>query len=157
MPRKGRVLIVCTGNSCRSQMAEAIWRHEAGDRYEVASAGTHPSGIHPLAQQVIEEAGIDMSGQSSKSVYSLAGRPFDLMVTVCDSAKENCPAFPHVRAQLHWPFPDPVCFVGTPEERLEEFRRTREQIWSRIREFLAHEAVPGEPSPTECSKREQTA
>ena len=141
---KQQVLIVCTGNSCRSQMAEAIWRHEGGDRYEVFSAGTHPSGVHPLARQVVGELGIDMSGQFSKSVYAMAERTFDLVITVCDDAKEICPVFPRAGRQMHWPFEDPVMSVGTVEERLVEFRRTRDQIARKIREFLSQ--VPAEPS-----------
>src|SRR2546422_4962101 len=88
MTPKHKVLIVCTGNACRSQMAEAIWRHEAGDRYDVMSAGTFPAGVHPLAMAVIEELGIDMSGHSSKSVAALFDQPLDLVITVCDSANE---------------------------------------------------------------------
>ena len=139
--KKQQVLIVCTGNACRSQMAEAIWRHEAGDRYEVFSAGTFPAGVHPLARQVVEELGIDMSGQFSKSVYAMGERPFDLVITVCDSAKEICPIFPRARRQLHWPIQDPVGFVGTIEERLPEFRRVREEIRRKIREFLGQESA----------------
>ena len=136
---KQQVLIVCTGNACRSQMAEALWRHEAGDRYEVFSAGTFPAGVNPVARQVIEELGIDMSGQHSKSVSDLADRPFDLVITVCNSAKEMCPVFPRAKRQLHWPFQDPVGFVGTGEKRLAEFRRVRDQIRAKIQEFVGQE------------------
>lgn len=138
---KQQVLIVCTGNACRSQMAEALWRHQSPDRHDVHSAGTHPAGVHPLARQVIEELGIDMSGQFSKSVYAMAERPFDLVITVCDSAKEMCPVFPRAVRQLHWPFYDPVAAEGTVEERLPVFRRTRDLIRQKIREFLAEEAA----------------
>jgi arsenate reductase len=131
------VLIVCTGNSCRSQMAEALWRHEAGDRYEVVSAGTSPCGVHPIARLAIEELDIDMTGQYGKSVYDLAGRDWDLVVTVCDHAREVCPAFPRAKRKLHWPFPDPVLSEGSIEERLVVFRQVREAIQRRIREFLA--------------------
>src|SRR5262245_55735040 len=86
--KRKRVLIVCTGNSCRSQMAEALWRHQAGDRYEVMSAGTFPSGVHPIARIVIEELGIDTSDHFSKSVFELANEPFDLVITVCNDARE---------------------------------------------------------------------
>jgi arsenate reductase len=146
--KKKQVLIVCTGNACRSQMAEALWRFEAGDRFEVQSAGTHPSGVHPLARIVIEELGIDMSDQYSKSVYALAERPFDLVITVCDDAREVCPVFLGATRQLHWPFEDPVMSEGTIEERLPLFRRTRELIHQRIRQFLAEEfKVPLSPAP----------
>ncbi len=143
---KKQVIIVCTGNSCRSQMAEALWRHEAGDRYEVSSAGTHPAGVNPLARLVIEELGIDMSTHFSKSVYALADRPFDLVITLCDGAKEVCPVFPKAARQLHWPFEDPVMSVGSVAERLPLFRRTRDLIRQRIREFLAEEATAEKPS-----------
>jgi arsenate reductase len=136
---KKRVLIVCTGNACRSQMAEALWRADAGDEYEVASAGTHPAGVHPLARQVIEELGIDMSSHRSKSVYSFAGEPFDMVVTVCNSAREICPTFRCADRHLHWPFPDPISAVGELAERLAEFRRVRDVIRAKIREFVAAE------------------
>ena len=147
---KQQVLIVCTGNSCRSQMAEAIWRHEAGDRYEVSSAGTHPSGVHPLARQVIEELEIDTAGLFSKSVYAMAQRPFDLVVTVCDDARELCPVFPQAGRQLHWPIADPVGAVGTIEERLVEFRRARDELRQKIRDFLAQESAIGEQTSSSC-------
>jgi arsenate reductase len=137
---KQSVLIVCTGNSCRSQMAEAIWRHEGRGRYEVLSAGTHPAGVHPLARIVIEELGIEMSGQFSKSVYGLSEREFDIVITVCDDAREVCPVFPHAMRQLHWPFEDPVKCVGTVDERLPYFRKARDEIREKIREFLKAEA-----------------
>jgi arsenate reductase len=149
---KKQVLIVCTGNSCRSQMAEAIWRHEAGERYAVTSAGTYPSGVHPLARQVIDELGIDMSRQFSKSVYELAERPYDLVITVCDSAREICPVFPRAGRHLHWSCFDPVSAAGTMEERLAEFRRARDQIAQKIREFLASESAAKAATPTSSSE-----
>ncbi len=136
---KKRVLIVCTGNACRSQMAEALWRADAGDEYEVSSAGTHPAGVHPLARQVIEELGIDMSSHRSKSVYSFAEESFDMVVTVCSSAREICPTFHRADRRLHWPFPDPILAVGNIEERLAEFRRVRDVIRAKIRDFVAPE------------------
>jgi arsenate reductase (thioredoxin) len=145
---KKQVLIVCTGNACRSQMAEALWRQEAADRYEVSSAGTHPSGVHPLARLVIEELGIDMSDHFSKSVYDVAGQPFDLVITVCDDAREICPVFLRASVQLHWPFEDPVMSEGSFDERLPLFRRTRDLIHEKIRQFLQGEsASSAEPSP----------
>jgi arsenate reductase len=148
-PEKQSVLLVCTGNACRSQMAEALWRAQAGDRFEVCSAGTFPAGVHPLARQVIEELGIDMSGHSSKSVYAMFDRSFDLVITVCDSAKEICPIFPRAARQLHWPFADPIEAVGSVEQRLAEFRRTRDQILARIRQFLQEDGkADSSPPPT---------
>lgn len=146
--QKKQVIIVCTGNSCRSQMAEALWRQEAGDRFEVFSAGTHPSGVHPLARQVIEELEIDMSGQFSKSIFAMSERPFDLVITVCDDAKEICPVFPQAARQLHWPFEDPVMSVGSVKERLPLFRRARDLIQQKIHQFLAEESATAEQSPS---------
>jgi arsenate reductase len=140
-PKKQTVLIVCTGNSCRSQMAEALWRHESGGEYEVASAGTHPTGVHPLARRVIEELGIDMSGQFSKSVYALTNRTFDLVVTVCDSAQELCPTVPTATERLHWPLYDPVVVTGTEDQRLASFQRVRDEIRGMIQKYLAHESA----------------
>jgi arsenate reductase len=137
---KEKVLIVCTGNACRSQMAEALWRHEAGGRYEVASAGTSPAGVHPLARQVIEELGIDMSGHYSKSVFQLDLDQFDLVVTVCGSARDTCLAVRDHRRHLHWPIEDPIVAAGTLDERLAEFRRIRDEIHERIRAFLSSDA-----------------
>ena len=142
---KTEVLIVCTGNACRSQMAEALWRHLAGDRYEVTSAGTYPAGVHPLARHVIEELGIDAAGQFSKSVFSLEDRSFDLVVTVCDDAREICPVFPGHPQQLHWPFLDPILAPGTEPERLEAFRYIRDQIRAKIEGFLAAAGPPAAP------------
>lgn len=117
-------------------MAEALWRHEAGDRYEVASAGVAPCWVHPMAKQVIEELGIDMSRQFSKSVYPLAASDYDLIVTVCDTAAQYCPTFTGAKQLLHWPFEDPISATGTDQERIAEFRRVRDVIHARIREFL---------------------
>lgn len=133
---KEKVLIVCTGNSCRSQMAEALWRTEGGEAWEVASAGTMPAGVHPLARRVIEELGIDMSEQFSKSVYELDPGGFHLVVTVCDAASDACPHFGTHPRHEHWPFPDPIHATGEEEARLVEFRRVRDLIHEQIRLFL---------------------
>ena len=134
--RKQRVLILCTGNSCRSQLAEALWRHEAGDRFEVASAGTAPTGIHPLAVRVLEEVGASAAGQYSKHVSELSGQHFDLAVTVCGHARDRCPVWPGHSRREHWPFDDPAAATGSEEEVLAVFRRVRDQIRRRIREHL---------------------
>jgi len=133
---KKRVLILCTGNSCRSILAEAIWRHLAGDRYEVASAGTQPRGVHPLTLRVLAERGVSTAGLASKKIHDLDTRRLDLLVTVCDQAREQCPYLPGQFQRLHWPFEDPASFVGTDEERLAVFRRVRDAIWAKIAEFL---------------------
>lgn len=133
---KPRVLILCTGNSCRSIMAEAIWRHLAGDKYEVQSAGTHPKGVHPLTLRVLAERGVSVAGLRSKSVAELDTADVDLLITVCDSARDNCPYLPGNFQRLHWPFDDPPAFQGTEEEQLAVFRRVRDEIWHKIAEFL---------------------
>jgi arsenate reductase len=132
-----RVLFVCTGNSCRSQMAEGWLRHLAGDRFEVASAGTRPAGLHPDAVLVMREAGVDIVGHRSKNVSDFLQPPFDFVITVCDSAREACPYFPGQAQRLHWSFPDPAAATGTQEERLVVFRRVRDQIASRIKDFIS--------------------
>jgi len=133
---KQRVLIVCTGNSARSQMAEGLLRHAGGDRFEVFSAGTRPSRVRPEAIAVMREIGIDISGQRSKSVDEFVGRPLDFVITVCNSANETCPVFPGGVTRLHWPFDDPAA-VDSPEEvRISAFRQVRDQIRGRIMAFL---------------------
>lgn len=109
---KQRVLFLCTGNSCRSQMAEGILRHVAGNRFKVATAGTHPVGLNPLAVQVMKEIGIDISQQRSKKMDEFAGQHFEYVVTVCDRAKESCPTWPGASQILHWSFDDPAATQG---------------------------------------------
>jgi arsenate reductase len=132
---KKRVLIVCTGNSARSQMAEGLLRHDAGDRFEVASAGTKPTRVRAEAIAVMAEIGIDISGHRSKSVDEFLPDPPDLLVTVCDSARESCPVFPGAVERRHMPFEDPAAVEGSEEERLAAFRRARDQIRRAIREL----------------------
>ena len=133
---KPRVLILCTGNSARSQMAEGLLRHEAGDRFEVFSAGTRPSHDRPEAIAVMAEIGLDISGHRSKSVDEFVGRDLDFVITVCDNAKETCPVFPAAVQRLHWPFEDPAAVEGSEEARKAAFRRTRDRIHGRIMVFL---------------------
>jgi arsenate reductase len=135
-PTKPRVLFVCTNNSARSQMAEGLLRHLYGDRYEVFSAGTLPTEVHPLAIRAMAERGVDISGQRSKSLNELRGQEFDLVVTVCDQAKEACPFFPGGGERLHQSFPDPAAAAGTEEDRLCAFREVREMIEAWIEENL---------------------
>jgi arsenate reductase len=132
-----RVLILCTGNSARSQMAEGLLRHAGGDRFEVFSAGTHPSTVRPEAIAAMAEIGIDISGQRSKSVDEFTGVPLDVVITVCDNARENCPVFPAATVRLHWPFEDPAAAGGDFEARLAEFRRVRDLIRERVLEWVA--------------------
>jgi arsenate reductase len=134
--KKQRVLILCTGNSCRSQLAEALWRHEGGDRWEVCSAGTAPKGVHPLSLKVLQELGVETAGLRSKHVEEIDTKSLDLMVTVCGHAKENCPVLLGEFRREHWPFDDPAA-TGSEEEALPVFRHVRDQIRERIQQFLA--------------------
>ena len=134
---KGRVLILCTGNSARSQMAEGLLKHDAGDRFEVESAGTKPGRVRPEAIAVMKELGIDISGHRSKHVNEFQGQSFDYVLTVCDNAKESCPVFPGQTKRIHKAFEDPAAFQGTEAERLAVFRRVRNQIRDYLKTFLA--------------------
>ena len=136
MSEKKRVLILCTGNSARSQMAEGLLRHMAGDRFEVESAGVEPSHVRPQAVEAMRERGVDISGQRSKSVDEFAGQEFDYAITVCDNANERCPVFPGRTERIHWSFDDPAAAEGDEAERLAVFRRVRDEIESRLREFV---------------------
>lgn len=132
-----RVLILCTGNSCRSQMAEALWESLGDGNWTSESAGSKPSGyVHPLAIQVMHELDINIQAHVSKSLEQFLDQPFDLVVTVCDNAKESCPVFPGATQTLHWPFDDPAEATGTDEEQLAVFRRVRDEIKNRIQSFL---------------------
>ena len=130
-----RVLFVCTGNSARSVMAEALLRRAGGDRIEVHSAGTEPKGINPLTLRVLAEIGIDASWARSESVTEYLGQAFDYVVTVCDQARQVCPVFPGVHESLHWGYDDPAEATGTEEERLAVFRRVFIQISERVQQF----------------------
>ncbi|MDQ7081627.1 MAG: arsenate reductase ArsC [Aquificota bacterium] len=123
-----RILFLCTHNSARSIMAEAIMRHMMGDAWEVHSAGTEPSGVNPVALKVLEEAGIDTDGLKSKSLEEFTGQRFDVVVTLCDSSKDACPHFPGADTHIHRPFPDPSSVAGPPEEKIEAFRKVRDEI-----------------------------
>lgn len=136
MSDKKRVLILCTGNSARSQMAEGLLRHLAGDRFEVESAGVEPSFVRPQAIAAMQEVGIDISGQRSKSVEEFSHQEFAYVITVCDNARERCPIFPAKSVRLHWSFDDPAEAVGDAEAQLAVFRRVRDEIESRLREFV---------------------
>jgi arsenate reductase len=137
---KGRVLILCTGNSARSQMAEGLLRHLVGGRYEVFSAGTKPVDVNPLAMEAMRELGIDISKQRSKSVAEFAGQTFAAVITVCDSAAEQCPVFPGAPVRVHWSLPEPAAISGTHEEKLAAFRRVRDELERRIRLFVGSAA-----------------
>jgi arsenate reductase (thioredoxin) len=130
-----RVLILCTGNSARSQMAEGLLGHDAGNIYDVFSAGTKPTRVRPEAITVMREVGIDISGHRSKSVDEFAGQNFDYVITVCDNAKESCPIFPAKTKRIHWSIEDPAAVQGSEEERLAAFRRARDELRTRLEAF----------------------
>jgi arsenate reductase (thioredoxin) len=133
------VLFLCTHNSARSQMAEGLLRHYAGDRFEVMSAGTEATHVRPLAVRAMDELGIDISGQESNTLQRYLGQPFDYVITVCDAANEACPFFPGARQRLHWSLPDLAAAEGAEEERLEVFRLVRD----RLRDHIEGELVTG--------------
>jgi arsenate reductase len=135
MTSRKRVLILCTGNSARSQMAEGLLRHLAGDRFDVASAGVAPTQVRPEAIAVMRELGIDISHHRSKSVDEFLGQDFDYVITVCDNANEQCPIFPSNTKRIHWSFEDPAAAAGDEQARLAVFRRVRDEIFDRLRLF----------------------
>jgi arsenate reductase (thioredoxin) len=135
MADRKRVLILCTGNSARSQIAEGLLRHDAGDRFTVESAGTEPSTVRPEAITVMKEVGIDITAHRSKHVDEFAGRDFDYVLTVCDNAKETCPVFFGKAKRLHHSFNDPATVEGSEEKRLGEFRRVRDELRSYLNSF----------------------
>ena len=136
MTEKPKVLFLCTHNSARSQMAEGLLRDLGGDRFEVHSAGTEATHVRPLAIQVMDEIGIDISNQESKTLDRYLGEPFDYVITVCDEANEACPFFPGAKNRLHWSFVDPAQAVGSEEQRLWVFRKVRADITERIKREL---------------------
>ena len=137
-----RVLFLCTGNSARSQMAEAFLRKYGNGQFEPHSAGLEPKGVNPLTVRVMSEAGIDISEQTSKGIEAYLGKThFQYLVTVCDDADQNCPTvWPGVNTRMHWSFEDPARFEGSEEEKLARFRAVRDQIENRIRQWLAEQS-----------------
>jgi arsenate reductase len=131
-----RVVFLCTGNSCRSQMAEGFLRHLASGRFEAASAGSDPIPVNPMAIQVMAELGIDISAQRSKSVDEFAGRDLAWLITVCDRAAQRCPTFPGRVQRLNWDIPDPAHITGSDDVRLAAFRDVRDDIQKRVEEFV---------------------
>jgi arsenate reductase (thioredoxin) len=136
--KKAKVLFLCTGNSARSQMAEALLRRADGERFESFSAGLEPAGINPLAVEAMAEIGADISTQRSKSLMEYLGKEhFGYLITVCDHAAANCPTFPGIGARCHWALVDPAEAEGTHDEQLEVFRRVRDELARLIEEFVA--------------------
>jgi arsenate reductase len=137
--QRSRVLFLCTHNSARSQMAEGLLRHLAGDRFEAMSAGTEATHVRPLAIRAMEEIGIDISSQESKTLDRYLGEPFEYVITVCDDANEACPFFPGATTRLHWSLRDPSQARGSEEERLAVFRSVRDELRSRIEQELTNQ------------------
>ena len=145
MNAKPLVLILCTGNSCRSHLAEGFLRQFAGDVLEVASAGSRPAGyVHPLAIQVMREAGVDISAHTSKHMNEFLPRSVETVITVCGNADQACPLFPGQVNRHHWPFDDPAHATGTDEEKLAVFRRVRDEIKAVFRAYATgrRDALP---------------
>ncbi|MCP4943680.1 MAG: arsenate reductase ArsC [Planctomycetaceae bacterium] len=137
-----RVLILCTGNSCRSQMAEFLWNHLGEGDWVAESAGSNPAGyVHPLAIAAMKELDQDLSNATSKHVDQFLDQPIDLVVTVCDGAKESCPTLPRVAEAFHWPFFDPADAEGSEQEQMQVFREVRDEIRTRIEHYLASSDV----------------
>ena len=136
--QKQRVLFLCTGNSCRSQMAEGFLGHLAGNQFEIFSAGTHPSRVNPRAITAMAELGVDISNHKSQSIDEFLDQNFDYVITVCDSARETCPVFPNSNQSLHWSFEDPAEATGTEEQVMQVFRKVRGQIREKIQMFVKH-------------------
>jgi len=131
-----RVLFVCTGNSARSILAEALLRHVGGSAFEARSAGTHPAGVHPLAEQVLAGAGIPTAGLRSKAIDEVANERFDYVITLCDDARAVCPVFPGADQSLHWGYKDPGSVEGSDRERLAAFQVVFTLLAERIRQFV---------------------
>jgi len=137
---KKKILILCTGNSCRSQMAEGFVNHFGGENFEGVSAGSHPAeAVHPIAIKVMKEEGIDLSQNQPKHLTSFLEEHIDYLVTVCDNAKESCPNFPANVTHFHWSFEDPALAEGTEEEVLNSFRKIRDQIKDKFVSFMEKE------------------
>ena len=136
MSDRTRVLILCTGNSARSQMAEGLLRHDGGEAFVVESAGLEPSFVRAEAIEAMREISIDISDHRSKSIDEFTGRPFDYVITVCDNAKQNCPMFPGTTHRVHWSIEDPAAVGGAEQTRLEAFRAARDDLRARLRKFI---------------------
>ncbi|HYJ85798.1 MAG TPA: arsenate reductase ArsC [Pyrinomonadaceae bacterium] len=139
MNDRRRVLILCTGNSARSQMAEGLLRDMAGERFEVVSAGVSPTHVRPEAIEVMREIGIDISGHRSKSIDEFSGHEFDYVITVCDNANQECPIFPSKTERIHWSIEDPAAVEGEEQVRLAAFRSVRDELSDRLRTLVPPE------------------
>ena len=133
---KNKIIFICTGNSCRSQIAEGLFRNEAGDKFEVFSAGSHPSRLRPAAIKVMAEWGIDIQKQKSEKIDKYLKKGIDTVITICDNAKDTCPNFPNVEVNIHWSIKDPFHSWNDHEKDLEPYRIARDEIKTRIEALL---------------------
>ena len=136
MPKKEKIIFICSGNACRSQIAEGLMRNLANDKFEVYSAGAHPTKVHPAAITVMNEVGIDISFHTSDPISLFINESIDMVVTVCDNAKKACPVFPGKAERIHWSIEDPFQRWGSDPGDLVNFRRTREDLNARIKNLI---------------------
>ena len=136
MPKKDKIIFICTGNACRSQIAEGIMRHLAGDKFDVFSAGSHPTIVHPMVIEVMKEIGVDIASQTSDSISKFLNENINIVITVCDAADKVCPVFPGKVERIHWSIKDPFKGWGSDPDDLVNFRKTREDLTARIKNLI---------------------
>ena len=141
MPKKEKIIFICTGNACRSQIAEGIMRQIAGDNFDVFSAGSHPSLVHPMSIKVMKEIGINITSHTSDPISNFLSKNINIVVTVCDNADKVCPVFPGKVERIHWSIKDPFKGWGSDPDDLDNFTRTRDDLYERIKNFLINRSV----------------
>ena len=141
MSKKEKIIFICTGNACRSQIAEGIMRQLAGDKFDVFSAGSHPSLVHPMSIKVMKEIGIDITSHTSDPISNFLSKNINIVVTVCDNADKVCPVFPGKVERIHWSIKDPFKGWGSDPDDLDNFTRTRDDLVERIKNFLINRSV----------------
>tara|TARA_B100001741_G_scaffold252536_1_gene214471 strand:+ start:572 stop:997 length:426 start_codon:yes stop_codon:yes gene_type:complete len=141
MPKKEKIIFICTGNACRSQIAEGIMRQLAGDKFDVFSAGSHPSLVHPMSIKVMKEIGINITSHTSDPISNFLSKNINIVVTVCDNADKVCPVFPGKVERIHWSIKDPFKGWGSDPDDLDNFTRTRDDLVERIKNFLINRSV----------------
>ena len=141
MPKKEKIIFICTGNACRSQIAEGIMRQLAGDKFDVFSAGSHPSLVHPMSIKVMKEIGINITSHTSDPISNFLSENINIVVTVCDNADKVCPVFPGRVERIHWSIKDPFKGWGSDPDDLDNFTRTRDDLYERIKNFLINRSV----------------
>ena len=141
MPKNEKIIFICTGNACRSQIAEGIMRQLAGDKFDVFSAGSHPSLVHPMSIKVMKEIGINITSHTSDPISNFLSKNINIVVTVCDNADKVCPVFPGKVERIHWSIKDPFKGWGSDPDDLDNFTRTRDDLYERIKNFLINRSV----------------